>query len=211
MRYIIVGTGPSVGELTKKKLSLRDDVKIIAVNTAPSFLKEYDLWITVDPSPRNIRYASDAIKSGRDAVFVLGDNPVRLPSESVVMRRVVSSNPIPMKPQTPSEWFDRWQCVPGLSRTVGYLHTGNSVYVALGLAYLADAEKIVILGLDGDKSPSFIENHKPRNLSHLPILFSSAKPQLDELGIEVVVGSPESAVDCFTRMTPDQAIDWINS
>lgn len=102
----------------------------------------------------------------------------------------------------------------GLSDVRTHISTGNSGYGALGLAYLMHARKIAFIGLDanGDRyafnrSDSEIVPRPP--FDHLPMLFASAVPQLDAEGTQVVNGSPESAIDCWPRMMPSAAINWL--
>ena len=102
----------------------------------------------------------------------------------------------------------------GLSERNTHIHTGNSGYGALGLAYLMHARKIAFIGLDGGGDryahgrPD--SDHVPRPpFDYMPELFASAIPQLDKEGVAVVNGSPESAVSCWPRMMPSAAIKWL--
>lgn len=100
------------------------------------------------------------------------------------------------------------QIMGGLSEDPGAIHTGNSGFGALGLAYLMRPERIVFLGLDGggrlrwDGSPNGY-------LDHLPELFRGAVDQLAAAGVQVANGSPGSAVDCFPVVHPDRALRWL--
>jgi len=97
---------------------------------------------------------------------------------------------------------------PRLSEDSGAIHTGNSAYGALGLAYHQRPARIALLGVDGTNSGyAYLPGRQGGSLGHMPALFASAVPQL--AGIEVINGSPASRVDCFPRVSPEAALAWI--
>ena len=90
------------------------------------------------------------------------------------------------------------------------LHTGNSAWGALGLAFLLESKKVVLCGVDGTREKYAHMDYKPESsFHHLPGLFASAVPQLAARKMQVVNGSPQSIVDCFPRVSPMSAIHWI--
>ena len=100
----------------------------------------------------------------------------------------------------------------GLSDDASTIHTGNSAYGALGLAYLMGARSVAILGLDGTRDAYAYGPGRPLgDFAHLPALFRSALPQLARAGVTVQNGSPASRIDCFPRLTPQAAVAWIST
>lgn len=210
MRYLIVATGPSVKEVVIDSEALPDDVKVVAVNAAIEFVKNPDIWFTLDPSQRNIRYAQYCVNNNIPVVMACGDD-VMLPDGVIRMARY-GNRPVRWPaPKSPEQWFHRWGCKPGLSDDLHGVNTGNSAYGALNLVYWDSPDRVAILGLDANQKPSYSSNHKPYNLSHLPILFDSSKNQLTERGISVINGSLESKIDTFPKMSPNNAIQWLLS
>lgn len=106
--------------------------------------------------------------------------------------------------------WDKARAPGGLSEDPGTINTGNSGFGGLGLAYHMRPHKVALLGVDGRKERR-VDGGMPRSLDHLPALFESAVPQLRSAGIEVANGSPDSEVDCFPRMTPREAVQWLKS
>lgn len=214
MHYLIVGTGPSVNEVKDFDYSsLPDNVIVVSVNTSIMFLNYANLWFSIDSSQRNIESAILATKRKIPTVWCLEHTArVRNISERSIFFKKKSSNiKLNKNPVTPEDWLARWGSVKGLSEKRDTLHNGNSLYSCLNLVYFDKPEKIAILGLDGSLSPSIGGNHKPNNLSHLPILFSSTVSQLKENDIQVVNGSKNSAITCFERSSPLEAIEWIST
>jgi len=89
------------------------------------------------------------------------------------------------------------------------LKTGrNSGYQAINLALLLGAKRIILIGYDM-KSSSKTHTHwfgshnkwtiRPDIFKHFVDWFKKAKPQLDQLGIEVINCTPDSALDVFPR------------
>ena len=98
----------------------------------------------------------------------------------------------------------------GLSEDVSSIHTGNSAFGALGLAYHMRPRKILLLGVDAtDNGYAYNKGSPNWSLGHLPDLFATACDQLRERNISIVNGSPRSLVTCFTRMDPQSGITWL--
>jgi hypothetical protein len=100
---------------------------------------------------------------------------------------------------------------PGLSKRRDILHTGdNSGYAAINFAYHLGAERIVLLGYDmqgthwfGDHPPEFCTlNDFPDYLSNFPKL---AEDLLCE-GVRVINATRSTALECFPRMTIEEAL-----
>lgn len=212
MNYLIVGSGPSVARVKDYDYSsLSENVIVLAVNTSIMFLNHADMWFSVDSSSLNIRCSKLAQDAGIPVVWCVSDNSMVRPSVGVtIFKKKYNPKKLNRTPLCPEDWLVRWGCVLGFSDQTNVLHTGNSVYTAMNLAYLDNPRKIALLGVDGSKNRSIGGNHAPGNLTHLPLLFESAIEQLARKDIQVLNGSPDSSVTCFERASPEAAIEWIN-
>lgn len=205
---IIVASGPSLAQVDPSRFDGLDPF-IIAVNGAYDWLPSLNAFFTLDPSSDNIR----RMKNRRDGVeyyAALGERRSNIPSHVHILERL--SSPVrDTRPRgTATYWFNRWGCLRGLSDDSMAIHSGNSAYGALGLAYHWKPKKILLLGVDGNQQPKMNGEGPPRHsLMHLPLLFQFAKPQLDNAGIEVINGSKQSAIDCFPRVKPEEGLEWI--
>lgn len=168
-----------------------------------------DIFFTLDPSPINLKRLS--IQSETLMYCAVNEKCRVLIPDHVIKLQRISKEPKDIRPRYTSRyWFHRWGCVKGLSEKKSCIHTGNSAYGALGLAYHFRPEKILLLGVDGTNQARVSGEGPPKySLKHLPYLFSTATKQLDSAGIQVVNGSPMSAVDCFPRTTPEKGLEWI--
>jgi hypothetical protein len=111
----------------------------------------------------------------------------------------------------------RSEFMQGLSTSPDLLHTGGtSGYAALNLAVLKRARKIVLLGYDygviGGRHHYHDDYfwHRPEDQSWQSWArhFDSAAIQCRELGIEVINASPRSAIECFSKMLIEEAMQW---
>jgi hypothetical protein len=185
----IVATGPSLRV---------EDVKadcVIAVNSAIKLIKP-DIWFTLDPSSANIRIMQHPI----EGVQYFAAIPPRFVAPEHVTRLERVPETLMKKPPegTPKYWVWRWKAKFGLSEDKHQIHTGNSAYGALGLAYHMRPKVIHLHGVVGTREER-ITGGRPNNLDHLPALFESAKPQLDRAGIQVFNHSDRSKIACFAK------------
>ncbi|MCP3681831.1 MAG: norphogenetic protein [bacterium] len=169
------------------------NIPVIAVNGAIDWLCSANYFFTLDPSEVN----RERMLSRREGVKYYAAYNEPIPNITMLERIEYPTMGI----------GGRFAGVAGLSRDKNKINTGNSAYGALGLAFNMGAKKIVIVGLDGKSDR--VEGGRSKDLSHLPILFSTALSQLDEAGVEVVNASVNSNIDCFPRMTHKEAIEWI--
>jgi hypothetical protein len=104
---------------------------------------------------------------------------------------------------------------PGLSVRPTTLRRGStSGYSALNLAVLKRAKRIVLLGYDYGVIDGHHHYHdaypwhvvKDQNWSTWAKAFDAAATQCRDLGIEVINASPRSAIECFPKMSPEQAL-----
>lgn len=207
-RILILGFGPSLRQVERQKIidAYHQGVFILAVNRSIGWAPFAPGWFTLDPNKYVYPIMKEAVPGRVCYVAVPNDygrpsarihyHRVEVPSGINYLRRIPGDGPLKSKYT--------------LSEHTGKIHTGNSVWGALGVSYLMMPEKIVILGLDGTQGEYAYGRGKPLgDLSHLPELFASAGPQLRLREIEVLNGSPNSSVTCFPRVSPNEAMDWL--
>lgn len=196
---VILCTGPSAAGIVPDVAAARDrGVHVIGVNGALEHATAaLSSWFTLDASAANRIRMSYPVPG----IAMTAALPDYMPSPSHVRRYWRMTGPGILSARD------------GLSEDPAGIHTGNSGYGALGLAYhmrAAGLRRIAILGLDATPGGYFYGGLGPSGrMDHLPALFASAIPQLSAAGIEVVNGSPESAITCFPRMPPREALRWI--
>lgn len=200
-RILIIADGPS---LRGADLQIPPGVHVIAVNGAVEWAPVVQTFFSLDPSQRIRGYVRNKRAGVRYYLAVPDDygmasayDPAhRAPREQGVMflRRITGCGVR--------------GAAEGLSDDPGAIHTGNSAYGALGLAYHWRPRKIALLGVDGTDAGYATRAGSPAwSLSHIPALFESALPQLR--GIQVINGSPQSTVECFPRVPPMEAVEWL--
>jgi len=202
-RIIIVASGPSL--MCFDFDSLPVDIPVLSVNSTILKLPRVDYWFTLDPSRSNKEIMLNIIPGVKYYAAVpddYGTNQAKIyqfrePREYGVMflKRVEGSGKL-------------GSCY-GLSEDINCIHTGNSTYGALGLAYLLGFKNICILGLDAIAGLRWCDDGGTNNFDHLPSLFESTLTQLKSKNVQVVNGSLYSAVTCFPRMTPKRAVKWL--
>jgi len=171
-RFVIVGNGPSAAGYTPP-----DDVTVIAVNGAIDWLPRADYWFTLDPSPENMVRMRE--RKPNTVYYCANEGNQESPRGVMRLDRVSQKGGRePFEKDTPEWYLWRWGGMLGLSEDSRKIHSGNSAYGALGLAYHLGAKKVLLVGVDGTQEPK-LDGKIPRNLSHLPILFESAKGQID--------------------------------
>ena len=199
---IIVCTGPSLKNYNLSTLNGKG--YIIAVNDAGKYLPFADAWFTIDPWGCGI-HGSQYPQSFHGQLFAAVPEDYGTGSAKSIDHRV-EANPnisylhripfhsVPISQITDADYFN-W----GLNDDAGSINTGNSGFGALNLAYHMRPKRVVLLGIDGTKGYFYDEAKVTRSLHHLPKIFSSALPQLQAAGIEVLNGSQYSVVSCFKR------------
>lgn len=207
-RILIIANGPSLRTLRLAAVGqLRArGVSVLAVNATLPYLPDAHFWFTLDPSRRLVRMASIARPGCR--YFMAVPDDYGRPDARVTYHRIR-----PLKSPTYLRRMTgplAYSAALGLSEEPGGIHTGNSAYGALGLAYHMRPRRIAFLGLDGTQAGYGFGPGSPRgSLAHLPALFASALGQLTGRAIEVINGNPASLVDCFPRVEPADALQWI--
>lgn len=219
-RVVVCGQGPSWADVDTEQLR-----KTIASGAVPIFVNgavdsagpliDYRLpedqpayWFTLDPSLENLARMASPFTRISYLAAVPEDYEQRFPIHQHVsyLRRVVRENPDPGSAPFAERVLS--QIVGGLSEDPGAVHTGNSGFGALGLAYLMRARRVVLLGIDGRGHRRW-DGTENQSLDHLPDLFAGAVEQLKARGVEVVNGCPTSAVTCFPKMSAEEALAWV--
>lgn len=96
----------------------------------------------------------------------------------------------------------------GLSEDPSIIHTGNSAWAALGLAYHMQAKRIALIGVDGTQEAYGVGKGAPRgDLSHLSALFATAQTQIDRRGASIRNGGK---IDFLPQEKPMEVIKWLN-
>lgn len=96
----------------------------------------------------------------------------------------------------------------GLSEDPSIIHTGNSAWAALGLAYHMQASKIALVGVDGTQEAYGVGAGAPRgDLSHLSALFDTASRQIARRGALI---RSTGKLACFEQERAGDVIKWLN-
>lgn len=170
----IVASGPSAAGFIAP-----DGVTVICVNGVVGWINRADYWFTLDCDRRNLRRCFRPRCSIQYVAAVPGR--YALPSHVHRFHRVSA---------------------PGLSKHRGVIHSGNSAFGAVGLAYHLGARRVALIGVDGTNETR-VEGGKSGDLSHLPALFESALGQIE------IVNCGKLDSDLIPRMTVSEAIEWM--
>lgn len=202
---IIIGSGKSLIGFDFNKL--RGLGTIIAVNDAAKSIPFADMWFTLDPwgldgkqiPPfwRGKLFAAVPEDFGTPKALS-PEHRVQPDSRITFLHRLRGHNLTGVSSDTAFKL--------GLSEDKSCINTGNSGYGALNLAYHYRPKKILILGIDGTVGYFYSNDRANRPLPHLPTMFESAKPQLEQAGIELINGSVNSAVTAYPRFTVTESL-----
>lgn len=205
-KIAIIASGPSSYGVNFGHLA--PDVHIIAIKGAIDGLLRVDKWVTVDANNRVRERWMKTPRFGVDYIAAVPEDYGH-PQARVLWHRDPPERHFRFLHRISGEGRYGF---PGLSEDASAVHSGNSAYGGLGIAYHMRPRKIAIFGLDATQDQYGIGGAgRPRGLlTHLPQLFASAVPQLLSRGISVVLGSPDSRVRSFERMNPNVAIRWLN-
>lgn len=186
----IVADGPSATGFIPP-----DGIPVIAVNGAIDWLPRADHWFTLDPTSIN---RARMMRPREGVAYHCACPPDRaLPPHVVRYERVGRDWPA-MRGM--GDAFHRLKCAPGLSTDPTKIHTGNSAFGAIGLAYHLGARKVALVGVDATNDRR-ISGGRSRDLSHLPALIASAMGQIDMVSC--------GAVNTVPQCTVAEAADWL--
>ncbi|HCA7080782.1 TPA: norphogenetic protein [Citrobacter sedlakii] len=190
-RAVIVGDGPTALGFTPP-----DDITIIAVNGSVEWLTRADYFFTLDPCFINLSRMQNRRKGVKYCAAGL-DSPIRGVKR---YERISLRGDEPTDTESPEWWLWRWSAVRGLSEKKTQIHSGNSAYGALGLAYHLGFSDVALVGVDAT-SERRIGGGQPNNLSHLPLLFSSALPQINVVSCGALGGIPRMRFEEWLEAT----------
>ena len=194
----IIAPGPSFR--LANFVSLKKHVHIIAVKGAIHGLRRADSWITVDANRRTRQTMMDPFcRKAGTRYYAAVPEDFGQPDARLLWHRA--------PPEPDIHWL---RCISGigLSYDKSVLHTGNSAFAALGLAFHMGASRVALFGVDGTQGQYGIGLGRPRgSLAHLPALFSSAATQLNQAGILV---KNAGYLPVFDRVSTHEAIAWLN-
>ncbi|MGC6061435.1 hypothetical protein [Enterobacter kobei] len=189
-RAIIVASGPSASNFSPPP-----DTTIIAVNGAIEWLSHADYFFTLDPSAANLKRLAHRRSGVRYCVAGFQAE------DAQIFERVCRTNkPEPTETFSPEWWMWRLKAVPGLCTTPGKIHTGNSAWGALGLAYHLGFNHVALTGVDATDEPR-IEGGNSKCLSHLPLLFASARPQINVVSLGKLNSVPQYTLHDWLEMS----------
>lgn len=199
-RVVILAQGPSFAlvDLDDVRKAQEAGAYVIAVNQAIRYYRTPDAWFTLDPSAAN--RAEVAQRLPGVAYYMAAPPEYGTPAAPVRTHRKEAEPWV--------TYLMRLTHRVGLADHPARIHSHNSGWGALGLAYHMQATRVVLLGIDGFGDVHW-DGTRNNNLDHLPKLFRGAVPQLKARGVEVVNGSPLTAVDCFPVMDPAEALAWL--
>jgi hypothetical protein len=202
---IIIGSGKSLIGFDFNEL--KGLGTIITVNDSVKSVPFADLWFTLDPWGLNGPQLP-ANFSGK--MFAAVPEDYGTPTASILQHRVTPDNRITflhrLKSHNRVGVSSETAYKLGLSEDTSCINTGNSGYGALNLAYHYKPKKILLLGIDGTIGYFYTKDKSNRPLTYLPIMFSSAKAQLDASNIEIINGSINSEITAYNRFTVRESI-----
>jgi len=194
---LIVADGPSATVM--RTMYVPQEIYVIGVNGAVQWLPRVDAFFTLDPSERNRWLMQNQRPGVRYFAAVPSDygtaeaaSPAHGPPKErnvTFLRRVTAGGVM--------------GSAEGMSNDQAAIHSGNSAWGALGIAHHMQAKRIGIVGVDGNQEPR-VSGGRPNNLDHLPWLFSTYDGPA-----EVRNGSPRSAVQCFTKHSAAEVVQWL--
>jgi hypothetical protein len=206
-KAVIIGGGESLHGFDFGLLDGFDGA-IIAVNYSALHLPRTDYFVTSDNSAHTILDHPKCRKAYR---FACVDDDGFHEDDSD------TNNPKP-RPKRNTHYLHRISC-KAMAEEKNEIAKGNSFRAAVNLAYHFEVKKLVLLGLDlcgrmhwydmDDAWCSLPEFEYNAKVEKITAMIASCKPQLDDRGVTVLNGSQRSHVKAFTRVAPEDAIQWI--
>lgn len=192
MKCVIVGDGPSAHGFVPP-----EGVAIIAVKRTIHWLARVDYWFSLDPNEASRECMRDQRRGV--AYYCAVDPGDEIPEGVTRLERVAHRGREPGMRRTAEWWFWRWSSVAGLCKTPGKVHSGNSAWGALGLAYHLGYTDVLLVGVDGTGDPRQSDRRRPNNLSHLPILFRSALGTVKLQTVGRMRGIPTTTLEAWLQ------------
>ncbi|MEL8340729.1 norphogenetic protein, partial [Escherichia coli] len=89
----------------------------------------------------------------------------------------------------------------GLCEDENEIASGNSAYGALNLAFHIGFKHVALVGVDATQEPRVHSGGTPKNLSHLPLLFQSARERIDVVSCGKMGGIPQMTLKEWLKNT----------
>ena len=208
-KILIVADGPSAKEILENAYykTIPENIYVIGVNRVITWLPIVNAYFTLDPDMTQyviMRKKKDNVEYFCAVPKDYGTIKAKSPNHRVpkllhvhYLHRV--ANPNHVVSNNADVCF-------GINTNDGYINTGNSSWGALNLACHMKAEKVVLLGVDGNntKNPK-VSGGYSRSLSHLTELFKTYDGNAN-----VVNASINSVVNNFRKMNIKDAIKWLS-
>lgn len=176
---LVVASGPSA-----RGFRPPGGVPVIAVNGVIEWIERADYWFSLDPSPENL-FRMQHPRAGTRYYCACPEN-VPLPDHVRRLHRLTGPGP----------WSARYR----LSHRPDAVHTGNSAWGALGLAYLMGCKRVVLVGVDASTGKR-CEGGRSLCLKHLPDLFATALDQVQVVSAGGLASVPQ--------MSLPNALEWL--
>lgn len=212
-KVIIVGGGESAKELDMGQL-IDFDGAIIAVNHSIEYMPRADFWITVDPMFQG-KPQSPMLSMREDCKYYCAFPDLDKIPENEAIHYTKVNGVHYLERIVPEDG------VYSLQEDKDKITTGDSCFGALGLAYHFEPKCILMLGIDLYGYGHWYDTSSPYNMHKVPDAdfeayknrligyYKTAKKQLDKKKINVINGNTKSRVDCFKKMSPLAAYDYI--
>ncbi|POW54661.1 norphogenetic protein [Candidatus Pantoea alvi] len=197
-RCIIVASGPSAYGFKAPK-----GVPIIAVNGAIDWIDRASFFFTLDQSAINKRRMA-AGRRRRGVQYCCAEKDVSEihKREGVwYFNRVSERGDEPEPARSPEWWVWRWSAKYGLCENKNEIANGNSAWGALNLAHHIGFKHVALVGVDATREPRAYSGGRPNELCHLPLLFQSARDQIDVVSCGKMGGIPQMTLKEWLKNT----------
>lgn len=194
-RAVIVASGPSA-----EGFDPPPGLTVFAVNGAIDWIPRADYWFSLDASTANSRRYMRRHTRPETHYAIAGPLWAPLLPRTWIntshWKRVDSLNTYdePAERGSPEWWLWRLGAVLGICKTPGCIHTGNSAWGALGLAYHLGYRDVALVGVDATTEDRVgPEGGRSKYLGHLPALFASALPDMNVVSCGKLNSVPQMA------------------
>jgi hypothetical protein len=200
-KVLIIGGGESLEGFNFEQTKGFDGV-IITVNNVITHIPRADYWISIDLAKSLEGLETTFEDCYYYAGYPIFDSPYKNRKDIHFLEKII-----------PEEDFSLQEDKSKITGDV------DSIYSALNLAYHFEAKKICLLGIDcygyghwydkGSPYNAYNQANFGNHLNRLPIRYKQSVEQFNKRDCLVVNGSPKSRIDCFPRMTAQEAYNLI--
>lgn len=193
---IIVASGPSAAPMRTFRVP-KKNIAVIVVNGALDWMPYADYFFTLDPSKVN-RKRIRTYRHNAKYFVAYPKSKLLLPSYVTRLDRYSPPGDEIRPDGLPN-------CAIGLSERPNVIHSGNSAWGALGLAYHLGFETVGLIGVDASTEQR-VEGGYSRDLTHLPAVFESAMHQIDIVNLGNMQSRiPTMSLDEFAKGVPHRS------